>query len=275
MNVKLDKYKDVYIILNDFSTWPKSWTTFLEENRETMELYNRRYKEIEEQKLDKEKFYEQNIVNEYSNSMQDIEGKFSDIFYKEEKELLCFHATRLMDYEVENVKTEGLKIFSKDNISNKIDDLYKHNIINESERNLLQINYKTNHVKQIDVTKNRLYFVFGHQDIRCSTDNMSVLHPFLLNYGGEAIFKCFDRELDGSPKKELLNKLNSLSKPYIVISKTKILQLWERYGEQLFDLIIKHYIENQPNKIYNEFNTSQTNVSCLEIVEVDENSILE
>lgn len=53
MNVKLDKYKSKYIILNDFSTWTKSWITLLEENREIVELYIKRDKEIERQNRDK------------------------------------------------------------------------------------------------------------------------------------------------------------------------------------------------------------------------------
>ena len=178
-----------------------------------------------------------------------------------------------MDYEVENIKSEGLNYCSEESINNKIDNLFKHSIINAYEHNLLQNNNVINDVEQFRVRKHKLYFVFGNQDIRCLTDNLSVLDPFLLNYGGEAIYRYFDRALGN--KKELLEKLNSLSKPYIVISKFKTQELKERFGEQLFEAIIIHYIEQESNKISNEFYSSQTSVSCLEVVEVDENSILE
>lgn len=275
MNVKLDKYKSKYIILNDFSTWNKSWITLLEENREIMELYIRRDKEIEKQNRDKGAGYDPLAVNNYYSEIQCLQKKFSEIFYKEEKELLCFHATRLMDYEVEDIKAEGLNCCSEESINNKINNLFKRSIINDYEHNLLQSNNVINDAEQFRVRKHKLYFIFGYQDIRCSTANLSALDPFLLNYGGEAIYRYFDRETGNSPKKELLEKLNSLSKPYIVISKFKTQELEERFGDQLFDTIMMKYIENVPNKISNEFYTLKTNVSCLDVIEVDENSILE
>lgn len=95
------------------------------------------------------------VINYYSE-IQCLQKKFSEIFYKEEKELLCFHATRLMDYEVEDIKTEGLNYCSEESINNRIDNLFKHNLINNSERNLLQNNNAINNAKQFRVRKHKL-----------------------------------------------------------------------------------------------------------------------
>lgn len=264
-NVDFSRYACFAIVLNDFETWPNEWILFLDKNRIEIEKYLFREKEIE---INKKKLDDVTAVNEYTPTKKKIEAAFSNLFFDEKYEFYCFHATRLMDYEVDNIQREGLENCTEEFIRLKIDNLLNHKFINKTEYELVISSNFLNVKKQKPLRENRLYFIFGNQDIRYVEDNQSVIWTFLSNYGGEVIH----RGLESIGNETLISKLNKNSKPYLVICKMKMSILKEQFDYRLFDTFIKPYINKEMDVIKNEFYIFDNCVDCVDVVELDDSS---
>ena len=264
-NVNFNTYLISAIVLNDVETWPREWILFLEKNRKELEKYIFREKEIE---INKKKLDDVTVVNEYTSTKKKIEAAFSNLFFNERYEFYCFHATRLMNYEVDNIQREGLKNCSKEAIRLKIENLLNHKLINKTEYELIISSNFLNVERQKLLRENRLYFIFGNQDIRYVEVNRSDIWTFLSNYGGEVIH----RGLESIGNETLISKLNKNSKPYLVICKMKMSILKEQFEYCLFNTFIKSYFDKKVDKIENEFYICGNCVDCVDIVELDDSS---
>lgn len=264
-NVNFNTYLNSAIVLNDVETWPREWILFLEKNRKEIEKYIFREKEIE---INKKKLDDATVVNEYNSTKKKIEAAFSNLFFNERYEFYCFHATRLMNYEADNIQQEGLENCSEEAIRLKIDNLLNHKLINKTEYELIISSNFLNVERQKLLRENRLYFIFGNQDIRYVEDNSSAIWTFLSNYGGEVIHLG----LASIGNETLISKLNKNSKPYLVICKMKMSILKEQFEYCLFNTFIKSYFDKKVDKIENEFYVCGNCVDCVDIVELDDSS---
>lgn len=256
MNIELRKYGEEYLILNNIETWPKEWCDYIKENIEIIEDY------FDERK-------KSNYSSLYTNkNYEDIESKFKEILLNTDCELICYHATRLVDYEVEDIKQNGLATSTEDLINKKIDLLKRNSLINDEERDILKKINLLNKPEQKKIRENKINFCYGKQKINLHKDNNSSLYNFYANYGGEIINFGLLKE-----NKDLQQKLNKLSKPYLIICSIKLCNIEDAVRSWAPELI-EYFYKKGCNEINKQFSITSNYSKVLDIIEIDENSVL-
>lgn len=131
----IDKFKNKgYIFLEDPKTWPTDWISLIEKNRELIINYLAEgHAIINEQEELKKSGHEDEIdyfkQNKYNIEFTEFTKSFNALILSTNQQILCYHATRLMDYEVELIKQNGLRKCTQELRKEKIDNLLSNNII--------------------------------------------------------------------------------------------------------------------------------------------------
>lgn len=260
MNVKLRKYGEEYLILNNIKTWPKEWVNYINDNIEIIQKYFSELENIISNLL---------YIPKYYNLFEDIKNGFKEIILNSNCELICFHATRLVNHEVEKIKQSGLTISTEDFIIKKIDLLAEKSLINVEETEILKKYNLLNYSCSRQSRENRLYFTCGEQKINFDKENNSELYFLYKNYGGEIIYR-------GLLKKEedLQKKLNQISEPYLIICSIKISNIKNEISVWIDDLI-KFYLKKGNSIMSKDFSINSNCSKILDLIEVDENSKLD
>lgn len=257
MNIKLRDYGKNYLLINNIKTWPKQWCDYIEENIEIINDYFVGRKKSNSSSLYTNKNYE------------DIESKFKEILLNTDCELICYHATRLVNYEVEDIKQNGLMISTEDFINKKIDLLKKNSLINDEERDILKKINLLNKPEQKKIRENKINFCYGKQIINLDKDNNLSLYNFYANYGGEIIFKGLLKKYD-----DLQQKLNEISKPYLIICSIKLCNI-ENVVESWGPELIEYFYKKGCNEINKQFSITSNYSKLLDIIEINDNSVLD
>lgn len=263
MEIKLRKYGRHYLLLNNPETWPQKCRELLNSQSKLIEEYLIEEKAIEELKKDKENF-DCTTCNIFYKQFSEIKMKFESLFLEENQDILCYHATRLMPFEVENIKNNGLSIIDETFLKFKINNLFHRDIINSEELEIINKTNFLNYGKQRIARENKLYFICGNQDIRYTEDNTSDIYLFYNNYGGEVIFKGLYIE---NPK--LLEKLNGISKPYIIICSMPLNDIKDKIRFFIEKLII-NYHKGEFYNIKIEFYIDKNFCKVLDVMESDD-----
>lgn len=266
----LDKYNLNYIQFDVPSTWPNEWISFIEKNKEYFINYLN-----DENRINKLKENDATMINhfldEYCNKypLNDKINDFLDILNNTNKEVLCYHCTRLMDFEVYYLKEDGLYQCSNELIQTKINLLYDNNIIDDKTYNILNgVDYFFNNCRE-----GILYLLSGYAPI--IKDEYNEFSDLFNNYGGE----CFYNSLgayDRKNKTSILEILNANSKPYVVIAVLKLKFIIEHSNNLkyfLFDYLINPYINETYNEIKLGFEIKNIvdSIQVLDVLEFDDN----
>lgn len=246
----IDKFKNKgYIFLEDPKTWPKDWISLIEKNRELIINYlDEDAAILEERNKLKESGRESENKYDVENSFSKKIGRFTKTFkaliLSTNQQILCYHATRLMDYEVELIKQNGLKKCSLELRKEKIDNLLEYNIINKYEYEILS-NKENNPLVLRPKRLNNTDLIWGYNTF--DINDYEDCAYFLNDYGGEMIDQA-------SFSNELKVKLQKASKPYIIICIDKISLFAVKSNKsenEYFENIIKPYINNDEIKFLN------------------------
>ena len=266
MDLKVRKYrKNDEIIINCFDTWSKTLKKLVNDNRKLIKKYRKREKQISiltEKYKNENKIYKiPDLKNQFYELYNDLKEKFYNILITENKELICFHASRFTCYEVERIKIEGLKTSSISNLMNRIDNLIRDGFIDESEGDLLRNNHLL--MNKNNMRENQIWVTLGNVNI--SYDINSGLYNFYNNYGGE--IQYFRTE-----KLYLGEKLKKLSKPYLIVLKLRPTQIIKYGLKELVENIFNRIDIENSNQVEYEFFTTEENVPIEDFIEIDENS---
>ena len=288
MNLEVRKYKNKdEIIINCFDTWTNSLQNLIKDNYDTIEKYRRKEKEIFELK---EQYKRENKVynifdlrNEYYDTICDLKEKFqSDIIEyaaNPELEALDFEEYGIKaphgylfygppgcgktytDKEKDRIYKYGLKTSSKDNLLDRIQNLLNDGYIDEKESEFLKEHHLL--IKQDNMRENQLWVTLGNVNISYSVD--SGLFNFYDNYGGEIQYFCIENSALG-------DKLNNLSKPYLIVLKLYPTQIVEYGLSILLDNIFNRINFENSEQVEYEFYTDEKNVLIEDMIEIDINS---
>ena len=273
MDVDLRKYiLGDYIILNNIDTWPISARRYLDEKKEIIHNYFNEDNRIELIKIQKVEGYENSYfeTNVFEKDFENIKKFFLKLFFVNDRKFIVFHATRLTNYELENIINNGLCISSVNFINNKIKQLRYENIITLNEEKDIIMSHSLNFgSKTRNARINKLYFNIGDLDISfIDGDRMhdsSGLYDYFSLYGGEIIG-------DVIKKHETLNqKLKKVTKPYIIVCSVSNSIVYDSFCFNI-DNIIKYYIFNERELKFSLYTESNNDIDVLETCYVDETS---
>lgn len=245
----IDKFKNKgYIFLENPKTWPTDWISLIEKNRELIINYLAEgHAIINEQEELKKSGHEDEIdyfkQNKYNIEFTEFTKSFNALILSTNQQILCYHATRLMDYEVELIKQNGLRKCTQELRKEKIDNLLSNNIIdNQTYESLNKENILN--VKG-EARLNLTYVLWGYNILDISDDGQYA--NFLNYYGGEVVYKLCPDHIE--------KKLQQLSKPYVVLCNKELNILLDKSNNNL-DLsfyLIRVYFYDDPEKKFFSF----------------------
>ena len=125
--------------------------------------------------------------------------------------LIAYHCTRLTDFEINEIQTNGLKFGGKDLLYKKIENLPES--CNDIKDDLLR------RVKGLNYTQadQSIYVSFGNLDL---DNKIASYETFTENWGGESIYNFYDNphsRYDQSHLQYIKNKLQDVSTPCIIV----------------------------------------------------------
>lgn len=212
MDIYLNQYMNSNtIIINNISTYPNEWLVFLDKIKSFLKKYRynetRNFNRYEKLKLETGRAYPNLKINKYENIHTEYLNQFYSLVCQTQFNLIGFHATRLTEEEIVNIKNCGLHLYNLTSLKKKIDDLFIFNYINKEDRDYLLnenlLNFEPDRC-------NKIYYTVGYVDISYKQYNKSFLFSFLDNYGGEIIYNATENSTLGE-------KLKQYSTPHVVL----------------------------------------------------------
>ena len=196
---------------------------------------------------------EPNKINTYPLELKTfIESKCTpdelNLFLIEKNyDIMCWHCTRLTDYEINQIFSDGLQFPTKDFFIEKIKNL--PDSVRDSTKNFL-IKYIENRIElQAEKT---ICASYGKMDLE---DDVKCDRIFTMNWGGETIYCAYDKgdNFIDPGLKEIKDELDLVSFPCIVWFTIKYRDLkyksFQGYTE-LYELILQEKINNISNSVY-------------------------
>lgn len=199
---KLIDLTNGHIILDCIESWPDELRLFMDKNADIITNYFDREKERilnNQGKRRKEKKEE----NKYREEWVIIKNELEDILKTKDYKFIGFHCSRLTDYEIKEVKQNGLIPLSEDLINNKLFNIYRDGKIDYDVYIRLKKNNEVN-----DESRRGISYFLGYHDLKCEDGYRN----FFDLWGGEALF------YDNYKKNErIIKTLSNIGKPSIVL----------------------------------------------------------
>ncbi len=179
---------DNHIILDDLGTWPTQVINLLELNLKIIQFYLIEQKEIDDKCCTDDLNFRLNPPdNSWIKEWEDLTEKLKIII---QDCLFCgFHCTRLVESEINDIQSNGLKVLCPDFTKKRIEKRLKDNLMTlETAQEIINKNEssKSNRIGQV---------CFSH----ClSTLNQELaVYRFFRSWGGEAIYVNRENGLSG------------------------------------------------------------------------------
>lgn len=196
--------------------------------------------------------YPKNLINQIMSEGLS-EDLFKNYFYENTHfNILGVHFTRLFDYEIDDIKNNGLHSDGSEDYALKIQrlpselDSYKSKLLEFAELN------KRSHGKvYFDIGKINLYY--GNT-------------IFLKNWGGETLYCYYDSLNYAKKDLNLASKLRKLTIPCIIIVKVNAYQFFADFLN--IDGLIEHFQNNQLIDYNNEFCIDKDEIEVIDVIPV-------
>lgn len=135
------------------------------------------------------------------------ENKFYEYIYQKKYSFILFHRTRLTDFEIKDIKINGMALGGKEILVKKIKNLPE----NYEDIKIELLDY----VKKLRQTRadEAIYSYFGNLNLANDIDNDQVFWNY---WGGESIYSYYTYE-STSRKEAIKKRLQCLSKPCVVM----------------------------------------------------------
>lgn len=183
--------------------------------------------------------------------------EIQDFVYCLEKsnvDVLCYHATRLTNEEIDNIKENGMLLPNKDTLYRKINN-NKYLIPEEKEILVNNLRLENNRVN--------MQFFFTEHKGKTIYDNNDVSEP-LNNYGGEII--CNNKT------REIIDKMDKYSYPCIIVAKVKCKDILPYNFYQIIENIFKN-IDNNLSEIALGIST-RVSAKVLDVIKISKETII-
>lgn len=254
-------YEDT-VILNMADTWPKEWVELLDKNKRLIRNY--KYMQTRNNTLQSKAYsyhpYKTeylNRKNKYYDAYEALKIEFGNLIRKFNKTFLCYHASRYMREEIEDIIANGLNVSTQKSVRYRLNNLLGNDYISLVECKSLY----ENNLLQTQVTRNNLlYFTLGNVDV--SYPNSYDLFNLYNNFGGEIIYET----IEGT---ELAKRLNSSSVPCLVIAGIKSDMVDDFNLHKIVDNIFRLYCKKYTSKISAEIYVSNNITDIRSIITVD------
>ncbi len=251
-------------LINDKSTWHQDLLSLIESNKALIRKYNY----VETYNFNLRETAKKCTPVDYANLHRTNPYSYELDYLKEcvKSELqrftiIGYHATRLTNEEIIEIRKNGLITSSKENCYKRADNLLLNGYITKNECNyikshcILNVPYEANRLGQI-------WFLSGNCDI--STKNTS-LNNLYKDYGGETI-------RNGIENTQLLEKLNGISKPCSVISYVKLNTIPLYDIDTLAEKLLLERSKSNISKITFEMFSESKTIQVLDILYVNEHT---
>lgn len=185
-----------HIVLDLIESWPASVLSVLENNRELIKQFID--EEIRVELLSREDIKTRLFppINPHKQQFLEVDQLINNILMG--YSFIGFHATRLTQPEISNVIHDGLRPLTLELVKEKTGILLRDNYISASEAELIVQNNSSHE-------KYREKMVWLFHCISTLTDSGGLFKLFGY-WGGEAIYRHFQEDLDSSPDLKLLGQ---------------------------------------------------------------------
>ena len=174
--------------------------------------------------------------------------------------LICFHFTRLTDYEIEDIRKNGLRLSTKELFIEKIIAL--PNIITNKEKEDMISFIKSRNETQVP---NGLCCKFGYVDLERDPTRLKY---FLKNWGGETLYNYYDQNsMYSKDLKSLRERLSSVSYPCVVVLRSKVYDMDMLIN---YSALITQGKKNGFDKLSATINMYEHNVEVLGVKKINE-----
>lgn len=194
-----------HIILDHIASWPKELVCLIEGSKEELQNFLKEKRRIDTLARDNIKYRVHRPYNEYTNEWNSILDATDLLLVN--KKIICFHCTRLMAFEINDIINNGLVPLNSDFSNQRINILYDKGIIPKDLREKL-INKEE---FSVDNREGNICFFHCLSTLR----NEGGLHRLFKSWGGEAIYLGFEHN----------TKLQKIGIPCIVIGSLNIQDL--------------------------------------------------
>lgn len=192
------------IEIEDLSTWPERFSELANQNKLLILSYHKEYQRQIDQRSS-------GIIvpcpNLYKGEYQRLLDNLNKILFQHK--IIGYHCTRLIDSEINNVKSQGLKILSKDSILQRLQSALHQGLLTTEEYTYLWSSFEVQASlnNEYGIRTGLLWFVPNLSTLK--TDH-SGLYRFFNFWGGEALY-CGHWE-----DPHISNTLTSIGIPCIV-----------------------------------------------------------
>ena len=174
------------MLLNDQSTWPEDVVECLERHRANLEAYDEvdRQHEAEVQSgdydIEKIKINGNPHFGDYENAKSDV------LLQLQNHQLTGWHCTKLTDFEIDSIRSLGMRLPNGALLLERIDLLCQQGSIDEP----FAAKLKSKHLADDDNRKDRIWFCFFHP----CRESQGGIERFFRYWGGESLYRCHERD---------------------------------------------------------------------------------
>ncbi|MCH5164928.1 MAG: hypothetical protein J1G01_00815 [Clostridiales bacterium] len=253
-------------LINDKNTWHQDLLDLIESNKP----FIRKYKYVETYNFNLHEAAKDctpvNYKNLHRTNLYYYDLEYIKECVKSELQkltLIGYHATRLTNEEVANIKKDGLITSSKENCYKRADNLLFDGYITKNECNYIKRHCILNFPFESD-RLGQIWFLSGNCDISTKYTGLNNLYK---DYGGETI-------RNGIENTQLLKKLNEISKPCSVISYVKLNTIPQYQIDTLAEKLLLQSNKRNISKISFEMYSESKRISVIDIIYVNEHTRL-
>lgn len=160
----MDKITQTIIAIEQESTWPEIVSTYLDENLSTLEKWASKTANSD---------YNDNLIAAYDNIVYGLKVKLDKCA------LLGYHCTKLVDWEIDEIKANGMSLPNPESLTKRIRKLTASGLIESGIAEQLLVSNAANTPSR----KNRIWFCFFEPKIE-----ESGVERFFRYWGGEALY---------------------------------------------------------------------------------------
>ena len=184
--------------IEDPLSWPNSLCELLEGNRDVLSGFENGQTEID--KIPGGRF--NSPTNEFAVKRGEVVSRAGEILAAEK--ILGFHCTRLLPYEAESVRHEGLKLPSPEFLRERIEGAVSEgHLTRELAISLLRNNQAADPNRRDKI---------GFANARSLLRQRNLVCRFFDSWGGEALYNSHEDDLATGPA------LKSMGEPYVVVA---------------------------------------------------------
>ncbi|SFL90756.1 hypothetical protein [Pelosinus propionicus] len=249
--------------IEDRSTWPRNFLEIATQKKQLIIAYHKFKKDIEFRSI-------KNVELRYNPPLNPFKAEYQEVIWQTEKLLkpnnfVAYHCTKLIDYEIENIKRNGMKILSKELVQERLISAHQHGYLLKEEFDYLINSQDINEIlhNKHGVRTERICFFANCSLLR---NDINGIYRFFRSWGGEGVYWGHEND------KNIALTLKKLGTPCILICSIPVNDI-EHYSsslaERFFSNLIASDIENpEPPSVFEMY--IRRNLDASEIIEVVE-----